>query len=164
MLPHELRAHKRAPKKLKEEPIFKPQKRGKLPKPFKGLGGQRIESTGILDVSDDHVVLMYWRNGQLLTDRQFMGYLFCKLPSGDLNPVFEFHWHPSHKGFHCKTPCKTTSDFNNRMLPGAPELKIKTDPNLDPKDHSDRLKLISVFCKSCGIELPDKDPHTKPLW
>jgi hypothetical protein len=39
MTPRDLKAHKTAPKHLKEIPVFKPQKRNKLPKPFKTLGG-----------------------------------------------------------------------------------------------------------------------------
>jgi len=159
-----LRAHKAAPKHLKEIPTFKPQKRNKLPKPFKGLGGPRIESTGLLDVSTDHVVLMYWRNGPIFTDRSFYGYLLCRLANDNLGPIFEFHWHPSHKGIHCKMPCRTDSDYTNRLLPGAPELALKTQRNLDPKIHEDRLKLVIEFCGSCGISLPDPDANTQPLW
>lgn len=59
MTPRELKAHKKAPKHLKEIPVFKPQKRNKLPKPFKSFGGSRIESTGMIDVSSDHVAFMY---------------------------------------------------------------------------------------------------------
>ena len=145
MTPRELKAHKSALKHLNDIPVFKPQKRGKLPKPFKGLGGVRIESTGMIDVSNDHVAFMYWRDGEILTDRSFFGYLFCRLANDNLSPVFEFHWHPSHKGLHCKTPCKTSSDYTNRTLPGAPELALKTKPVLDPKIPVDRLKLIIAF-------------------
>lgn len=164
MIPHELKKHKMAPKSLNGIPVFKPQKRNKLPKPFKGLGGPRIESTGMIDVSTDHTVLMYWRDGPILTDRSFYAHLFCRLANGDLSPIFEFHWHPSHKGRHCKVPCNTTNDYTNRTLPGAPELALKTNGNLDPKSHVDRLKLVIEFCESCGIDLPDDDVNTKPLW
>lgn len=164
MNPRDLRAHKAAPKCLKEIPTFKPQKRNKLPKPFKGLGGPRIQSTGLLDVSSDHVVLMYWRDGPIFTDRSFYGHLLCRLANRNLSPIFEFHWHPSHKGAHCKMPCRTDSDYTNRMLPGAPELALKSQRNLDPKIHEDRLKLVIEFCESCGISLPDLDANTKPLW
>lgn len=164
MTPRELKAHKTAPKHLKEIPVFKPQKRNKLPKPFKNFGGPRIESTGMIDVSSDHVVFMYWRDGQILTDRSFYAYLFCRLANGSLSPVFEFHWHPSHKGFHCKTPCRTNYDYTDRMLPGAPELALKTKYGTDPKIYADRLHLIIEFCRSCGISLPDNDTNSKPLW
>src|SRR4051812_2409389 len=107
MTPRDLKAHKDARKRLTAVPIFKPQKRNKLPRPFKSIGGPRIQSTGMIDVSDDHVVLMYWRDGQILTDRSFYGHLYCRLQNGNISPVFEFHWHPSHKGIHCKVPCKT---------------------------------------------------------
>jgi len=164
MTPRDLKAHKEAAKHLREIPVFKPQKRNKLPKPFKGLGGPRIEATGMLDVSADHVALMYWRDGPILTDRAFYGHLFCRLANNSLSPIFEFHWHPSHKGFHCKTPCHTTNDYSDRTLPGAPELAIKTNPTLDPKRSDDRLKLVISFCAACGISLPDSDAKTKQLW
>lgn len=161
MTPQELKAHKLALKQLNEIPVFKPQKRNKLPKPFKNLGGPRIESTGMLDVSAEHVAFMFWKDGQILTDRSFFGY---RLANDDLSPLFEFHWHPSHKGFHCKTPCKTISNFTNRALPGAPELALKTEPTLDPKNCQDRLQLIIAFCSWCGISLPDKNGDSKSLW
>lgn len=166
MTPRDLRAHKNAPKQLKVIPEFKPQARKKLPRPFKQLGGSRIQSTGMIDVSKDHVVFMYWRDGDILTDRSFYAYLFCRLANNDLSPIFEFHWHPSHKGFHCKTPCHTIVDYSNRTLPGAPELALRTNSNLDPKNQSDRLKLVIDFCTWCGILLPVSDAKSKtlPLW
>lgn len=164
MKPHDLKAHKNAFKQLAAIPKFSPQKRNKLPKPFKGLGGPRIESTGLIDVSNTHVAIMYWRDGPILTDRAFYGHLMCRLSNGDLSPLLEFHWHPSHKGLHCKTPCNTAVDYTNRQLPGAPELSIKTNGLLDPKDAFDRLKLVIAFCKSCGITLPDTDEKTMSLW
>lgn len=164
MKPHDLHAHKKAPKQLKAVPVFKPQARNKLPKPFKKLGGSRIESTGMMDVSADHVAFMYWRDGDILTDRSFFAYLFCRMANNDLSPLFEFHWHPNHKGFHCKTPCRTINDYTNRTLPGAIELALKTDSRLDPKNHADRLKLVMYFCELCGIVLPDNDSKTLPLW
>jgi hypothetical protein len=164
MTPRELMAHKTAPKHLRETPTFKPQKRNKLPKPFQNLGGPRIESTGMLDVSVDHVALMFWRDGPILTDRAFYAHLFCRLANGDLSPIFEFHWHPSHKGLHCKTPCRTTNNYTNRNLPGAPELALKSKRQLDPKLDTDRLQLVMDFCRSCGISLPDNDSASKPLW
>ena len=164
MTPKELIAHKTAPKHLDAIPVFKLQKRNKLPKPLKEVGGPRIESTGMINVSDNHVAIMYWRDGEIFTDRSFYGHLFCRLSNGSLSPVFEFHWHPSHKGIHCKTPCRTTNNYTDRMLPGAPELSLKTERNLDPRIPDDRLKLVMDFCRSCGISLPDSDPMSKSLW
>lgn len=164
MKPRDLLAHKVATKQLSAIPNFKPQKRNKLPKPLHKLGGPRIESTGMLDLSIDHVAIMYWRDGPNLTDRAFYGHLFCRLANGDLSPLFEFHWHPSHKGFHGKLPCNTTSNYNNRTLPGAPELAIKTNYRLDPRNQQDLLKLVMVFCKACGISLPDSDSNSERLW
>lgn len=164
MNPRDLRSHKFATKKLDEIPAFKPQKRGKLPKPLHRLGGPRIQSTGLIKVSADHSVIMYWRDGLIHTDRAFYGHLFCHLPSGSLSPLFEFHWHPSHKGMHGKVPCETGIDYTDRLLPGAPELALKTDTNLDPKHEADRLKLVIAFCVACGVQLPDSDGKTRRLW
>lgn len=168
MTPREIYAHKLAAKQLAATPVFKPQKRGKLPRPFKQLGGERIHCTGLLEVSDSHLAIMYWRDGDILTDRAFMGHLFCKLANGSISPIFEFHWHPSHKGFHCKTPCKTEYNYTDRMLPGAPEINLKTHPDTDPKKPLELMKLVYIFCKTCGISLPksesDDVPKTMPLW
>lgn len=164
MTPKELIAHKTAPKCLDDIPVFKSQKRNKLPKPLKGVGGPRIESTGMINVSDDHVAIMYWRDGPIFTDRSFYGHLFCRLSNGSLSPIFEFHWHPSHKGIHCKTPCRTANNYTDRMLPGAPELALKTKRDLDPQVPADRLKLVIDFCRACGISLPDNDSKSQPLW
>lgn len=164
MTPRDLKAHKKAPKQMNEIPVFRVQKRNKLPKPFRGLGGPKIESTGMIDVSVNHSALMYWRDGPILTDRSFFGYLFCRLANGSLSPVFEFHWHPSHKGFHCKTPCRTNNVYTDRTLQQAPELAMKTNFSLDPRIAVDRLKLVITFCHSCGISLPDDDSISQSLW
>lgn len=166
MSPFELREHKKFTKKLPEIPIFKSltRRHNKLPKPFKTLGGPRIYATGLIKVSEVHVVFLYWRSGELLSDRAFYGYLLCKNNTGDLVPLFEFHWHPSHKGLHCKVPCKTALDYTGRLLPQAPELNIKTPSNLDPQIEDDRLKLVAIFCEACGVGLPDQDPLSRQLW
>ena len=166
MSPSELRAHKKLAKRLPEIPTFKLLKRSqnKLPKPFKCLGGPRIRATSLLEVSGKHVVFFYWRSGELLSDRAFYGYLLSKSNQGELFPLFEFHWHPSHKGLHCKIPCKTVLDYTGRLLPQAPELNIKTPSELDPQIEADRLKLVTIFCNACGVELPDQDPLSGQLW
>lgn len=162
MTPRDLKAHKIAPKQLKDFPEFKARKR--MQRPFKHVGGPRIFSSGILEVSDTHSALMFWRDGQILTDRAFFGHLFCRLTSGSSSPIFEFHWHPNHKGIHCKTPCMTENDYTDRNLPGAPELSIKTAFQYDPKKLDDLKMLVMIFCKSCGILLPVSDHNTKQLW
>jgi len=163
MTPLDLKAHKQAAKKLMQVPVFKPLKRKKLPKPFATFGGSKVQSTDLLDVSATHVVFMLWRDGDIFTDRKFFAYLYCRLANGKLSPLFEFHWHPDHKGFHCKIPCKTTFDYTNRFLPGAPELALKTQKELDPRSENDRLKLIVKFCELCGITLPDSNSNAQRL-
>lgn len=164
MTPHDLKSHKIAAKQMKDAPVFKRQKRNKLPRPFNKLGGARIQSTGMMDVSDNHVAFMYWRDGEILSDRAFFGHLFCRLANGSLSPIFEFHWHPSHKGVHCKTPCKTDNDYTDRVLKQAPELALKTEKQFDPRNTSDLHKLVILFCISCGISLPADDSITERLW
>lgn len=166
MSPFDLREHKKFVKQLPEIPSFKVllRRQNKLPKPFKNIGGPRIHATSLIDVSDTHVVFFYWRSGELLSDRSFYGYLLCKNNRSELIPIFEFHWHPSHKGLHCKLPCKTTLDYTGRLLPQAPELNLKTRSALDPQKEADRLKLVAIFCDACGVGLPDQDPLSGQLW
>lgn len=166
MSPLELQEHKKSHKQLPAIPVFKPltRRQNKLPKPFRTLGGPRIFATGLIEVSDTHVVFLYWRSGEMLSDRAFYGYLLCKNHVADLSPLFEFHWHPSHKGLHCKVPCNTTLNYTGRLLPMAPELNIKTPPKLDPQVEADRLQLVTIFCDACGVKLPDQDPLSGQLW
>ena len=159
-----LREHKLAHKMLVGTPDFRNIKRKKLPRPFQQIGGDRIHGTPLLEVSDDYVLFFYYRDGETLQDRSFYGYLLHKVAKG-LYPILEFHWHPSHKGFHCKVPCDTLNDYTNRVLPGAPELRMRTDARLDPREPNDRLKLIHVVCNACGVTLSgNASPDQAPLW
>lgn len=164
MTPQELQAHKLAPKVLRVLPEFKPLKKGKLPKPFSRMGGGRISATGVLSVAHRYAAVFMMKDGQNFTDTHFYGHLMHRRDEGDLMPLFEFHWHPSHKGFHCKMPCRTSQDYTNRLLPGAPELAMKTSM-LDPRNEADRLQLVGVFCRACGIELANGDDPTQlDIW
>lgn len=156
----ELQSHKDHPKRLEGKPTFKVLKKGKLPKPFKSMGSNRIFSTELLDVSTTHTVVFMWRNGEQVTDSAFYAWLFCRLQNNDLYPIFELHYHPSHKGVHCKLPCKTDLDYTNRQLPQAPELDLVVQSGLDPRIEIDREKLILKFCESCGISVG----QTNELW
>lgn len=136
---------------------FKKLKRNTLPSPFKRMGGSRAYSSGLIPVSDDIHVLFIWRDGEILTDTAFYGYL-TKTTKNNILSVFEFHWHPSHKGYHCVVPCNTENHEANRMIPkNAPELNLsyqkETQPNLDPRDASDRLKLINFFCEKINLKV-----------
>jgi len=164
MTPQQLHAHKKAPKRLEQIPAFKSVKKGSLPPPFHRYNSKRLQSTGMLSVAEGYTAIFIWRDGQTLADRSFYGHLFLKLAHEQLMPIFEFHWHPSHKGFHCKLPCRTEQDYKNRMLPGAPELAMSTDLGLDPGHAIDRNKLISIFCDACGIDLPDNDEKSLTLF
>jgi hypothetical protein len=157
MKPNELAAHKKSEKRLNELPIFKAMKKGKLPKPFKAMGGARLFATDLIDVSETHCVIFIWRDGPELTDSMFLGWLMCKLHGGQLSPLFELHLHPSHKGLHIKTPCKTQLNYTDRQLPGAPELDLKMPKMLDPREERDRHILIAEFCRRCGIKIGDKE-------
>lgn len=149
----ELQNQKKQPKRLTMQPVFKPLKKNKLPKPFKTMGGQRLAATDLIDVSPSHKVIFVWRDGQILTDRAFYGWLLKTVGDGSLYPLMEMHWHPSHKGLHIRTPCRSEIDYTNRQLPGAIELDIRTVSRYDPQRESDRLELIGKFCKAAGIEL-----------
>ncbi len=163
----ELKNYKIQPKHLSKTPIFTPLRRKHLPKPFNQIGGARITSSGMIDVSDEFTVLFVCRDGEALTDTAFYGYLMCKLSNGNLYPITEYHWHPSHKGQHIKTPCGTELNYTNRMLPRAPELSCAIGINRqpDPRDEKDRIILIEHFCKITGISITSSnDDKTHELW
>ena len=151
MTPAELAQHKTAPKRLASAPSFTKLKRGKLPKPFNKMGGDRFHSSGALPVSDIHRIFAFWRDGETLTDRAFFAWLMCELGNGDLYPLFEFHYHPSHKGVHGKLPCNTELNYANRQLPQAPELRLNCQGETDPATVEGRLHLMDRFCRACGI-------------
>ncbi len=153
MLAKELAAHKQAPKRLADIPNFRALKKGKLPKPLHKMGGIRLHATELIAVSESHRVVFLWRDGELLTDGAFFGYLFQMLEDDELLPLVEFHLHPSHKGLHIKVPCNTTYDYRQRLLPGAPELALSGIQGLDPRLEADRIKLVVRFCKATGIEV-----------
>lgn len=164
MTPKALAQHKAAPKQLIGTPEFKKLKRGKLPKPLHKMGGPRFMSTDLLSVSDTHRIVLMWRDGETLQDSSFFAWMFCVLQNQSLYPLFELHFHPSHKGVHCKLPCNTESDYTNRQLPGAPELELSTVEGLDPRIEVDRYQLTLQFCDACGITLASKeDTWTLPL-
>ena len=153
----DLAGHKISPKRLQDVPSFKQMKRGRLPKPFNKMGGPRYFATELISVSGTHSVLFVWGEGEILTDTKFYGYLVCGLQNGTFSPLLEFHWHPSHKGIHIKMPCETDLDYTGRLLPGAPELALKSVRALDPRIHDDRVQLITMFCRAAGIELGQAD-------
>lgn len=93
-----------------------------------------------------------------------MAWLFCVLENQSLYPLFELHFHPSHKGVHCKLPCNTENDYTDRQLPKVPELELMTAKELDPRIDAHRQQLIVQFCEACGIALASKeDLWTLPL-
>jgi hypothetical protein len=161
----DLRAHKDAAKVLPSVPAFKNLKRGKLPRPLNRAGGPMLYSTGLVSVGSDYLSCFLYKTGELLSDTHFYGYLFRRTGVGELFPLFEFHWHPSHKGFHCKMPCGDSRDFTNRLLPGTRELRMKTQ-QLDPRDEAHRAELIMVFCRACGIRLGwlQQDERQADFW
>lgn len=166
MTPKELQGHKLAPKTLGALPKFKElnRKNNSYPKPLDMLGRRKNAfASGLITLSDTHEAFFLYRSGDILTDTSFYGYVFCRLVNSSLYPLYEFHWHPSHKGLHCKLPCNTTLDYNGRLLKAAPELSLNTDPTLDPRKEKDREKLISLFCESCGIQQGWKSVNPAPV-
>lgn len=164
MHPKDLAAHKCSRKLLAKAPRFRKLVRNSLPKPFNRLGRQGSQTTDLLAVSDDHRVLFMWHDGPERTDRSFYGYLLSVASNGDMFPLFEFHYHPTHKGLHCKMPCETSANYRNRLLPGAPELNLKPARDFDPAFEQDRVTLIKVFCKAVGIETMFEDDRQAKLW
>jgi hypothetical protein len=136
MSPQELLRHKKTTKELNQMPVFASVKKNALPKPLHRLGGARIKATKLIDLSGGYAIAMYWRDGEILTDTAFYAHLFIRQSATQLYPVFEFHWHPNHKGVHCKTPCKTTNDFTNRQLSQGVELAIKAGRQYDPRSRA----------------------------
>jgi hypothetical protein len=158
MTPQELAKHKQAPKRLAALPAFKAMtKSAKKPKPFHKMGGARYQWTEVQAVSDIHRIVFIWRNGELRTDASFFAYLFYIPQSGELYPLTEFHFHPSHKGGHIKVPCETEYDYIERFLPGAPELQISGVDALDPRLDEHRSILIDRFCRAVGIKTGKDD-------
>lgn len=150
---HALKLQKKQPKRLPAKPVFKAMKKGKFPRPFSKMGGPRLSATDLIDVSPNHQVIFLWKDGQILTDRSFYGWLLKKVGTANLYPLLEMHWHPSHKGLHIKTPCEASNDYTDRQLPGAKELDIRTVKMYDPQVESDRAFLIGKFCEIAGIDL-----------
>jgi len=148
-----LKLQKKQPKRLPAKPVFKAMKKGKFPRPFSKMGGPRLSATDLIDVSPSHQVIFLWKDGQILTDRSFYGWLLKKVGTANLYPLLEMHWHPSHKGLHIKTPCDASNDYTDRQLPGAKELDIRTVKMYDPQVESDRAVLIGKFCEIAGIDL-----------
>lgn len=158
-----LKEHKKAAKLLEKVPMFRPVRRGRLQRPFHRLGGPSVLVSGVIPVAPDYVVLLFYKDGNILTDTHFYGYLLYRAAPNDLYPLFEFHWHPGHKGFHCKTPCQDERDFTNRTLPGVVELSMKTQ-QLDPRTDAHRTELIRIFCSACGIRLGWESVNQGELW
>lgn len=165
MTPADLRDHKKSPKTLSAYPVFKGlnKKNNHFPKPLDSLGRRKgAHASGLVPVSEHHFAFFLYRDGEILSDRAFYGYLFCKLANGTLSPICEFHWHPSHKGLHCKLPCNTTLNYSGRLLVNAPELDLNIPGSLDPADDSDRRVLIRLFCAACGVTIPWDDEDEVP--
>lgn len=166
MLPSELKNHKLSEKRLDcTEIAFSPLKKGSLPGQFKRMGRPGTFSSGFIQVSDTHKVLFVWRNGEIKTDSSFYGYFVHNPSPVERRILFELHWHPSHKGIHCVTPCNTALDLNNRMLVAQPDINLKGNLDWDPRSKDDRQKLIHLFCNACGISI--KSPVSRnqnELW
>jgi hypothetical protein len=153
-----LAMHKQAAKVLRAAPAFSTIKRGKLPKPLDRVGGPSVQMTNLIEVGDGYSVWFMWKDGETLVQSAFYGYLFHQIGQNNLYPLCHFHWHPSHKPIHFTSPCDSDLNYTNRGLPGAKELNL-TSPTVpyDPRKDIDRLKLIEVFCATCGIAFGQHD-------
>lgn len=146
-----LRHHKQQPKRLAEQLDFKPAKRGKLPRPLNQVGGARLFATAMLSVAERYQICFLWRDGAILSDTAFYGWLFEVRAQG-LSPLASLHYHPSHKPVHLLTPCGIERDFTNRQLPGAHEFNLSSG-RLDPRLPDHRAQLVVLFCERCGVAL-----------
>ena len=135
---------------------FRPLRKGKLPRPFDKQGGARLSSTGLIEIASGMSVLFIVRDGVALERRAFYGYLMQQSAAG-LVPLAIMHYHPSHKGVHLLTNCGTDRDYTERLLPGAPEIALRTPEGLDPGSEQGRLRLVNDFCKRCGIRIAPDD-------
>lgn len=156
MEPQRLRAAQRAPKVIRQV-TFRPLKRGKLPRPFDKTGGPRLSYAGPLALGAGYSALFLVRSGATRERRAFYGYLLQDQPGADWVPLAALHYHPSHKGLHLVVNCGDLPDFTGRLLPGAPELALRTARAYDPDDAQGRLQLIQVFCDRLNIRLAPDD-------
>lgn len=146
-----LRQHQNREKRLPNRPAFYPARRNRLPKPLHQLSGPRLFTTDLLELAEVYRACFVWRNGELLSDTAFYGWLFEVRPKG-MHPLAVMHYHPSHKPLHLLTPCEEDRDFTNRSLPGVREFNLRTR-RYDPRLERDRLDMIAMFCDRCGIDL-----------
>lgn len=145
--------HKKVKKALLDTPVFSIIKRGKLPKPLDRVGGPQVQATGLIDVAEGYSAWFMWKGGETLVQTAFYGFLFHHVGQNNLYPLCHFHWHPSHKPIHFKSPCDSDLNYTNRGLPAARELNLASpEVPYDPRVEVDRLRLIELFCKACGIE------------
>lgn len=161
MEPRALRDHKAAQKTMESIPEFRPlsKKNNQLPRPLDGLGRRKNAfATELISLSSSYRALFLYRDGEILTDKAFYGYLFACQEGGVLYPLYELHWHPSHKGLHCNLPCNTVLNYSGRLLVQAPELSLKMSRPYDPAQQGDREILIREFCRLCGVTLRPPPP------
>ena len=151
MNPNLLKLHKRADKRLSDWPAFKQLRRGRLPKPLDKMGGARLFATDLMPVSECYQICFAWRDGELRADSAFFAWLFNVSHDG-LFPLAALHYHPSHTPVHLLTPCRDDRNFTNRQLPGVPEFVVSGE-SFDPRQISDRQRLVALFCHRCGVTL-----------
>lgn len=135
---------------------FRPLKRGGLPRPLDKMGGKRLLVAGPAQVADNLLVIFLVRDGDTLERRAFFAHLFQDgLPSGGCSRSRFCIIIPATKGYvSCiMLNCQTDRDYLDRLLPGAPELALDTPQGLNPANATDRLQLVSIFCRCCGITL-----------
>ena len=151
----DLMAAKRAAKVIRHV-TFKPLKRGKLTRPFDKLGGARLTYAGPLELGSGYTALFLARDGDTLERRAFYGYLLQR-HGPDWLPLAALHYHPSHKGVHLVLNCGQLPDYTGRLLPGAPELALRTACAYDPGADQGRLQLVHLFCTRLNIRLAPDD-------
>ena len=110
----------------------------------------------LLSVAPNQVVLFAYKRAALLEDCKFWAYWGFLLATGEFQPMAEWHYHPSHKGIHCKVPCGTDKDYTSRMLAQAPELSVCPQKMPDVRTSAGIDQLIGIVCEKLSIHMPQE--------
>lgn len=124
------------------------------PKPLNRFRGTCYVSE-LLSVAEHQVVLFVYKRAAIAEDCKFYAYWGFRLTTGEYEPLLEWHYHPSHKGIHCKVPCETTLVYTSRQLVNAPELSVCFGKQPDIRTEWGVQEMIGLFCKKLNIRLPE---------
>ena len=142
-------------KVLQEKPKFYVGTHSRTyPKPLNLFRGTCCVSK-LLPVAEHQVVLFAYKRAAIEEDCKFYAYWGFLLTTGEYEPLMEWHYHPSHKGIHCKVPCETTLSYTSRQLVNAPELSVCLGKRPDIRTDWGVQEMIGLFCGKLNIRLPE---------